>query len=419
MKSAAEALQRKFNYSTYIVFFTSLIVQLILIGKHLDNSIVSSYAPGAVDAADYASRALNWKTNGFSEAFQDGYRMPGYPAIILLFNFIVPSAPFLGIKLLQVLCLAISVSMIKVVLNKYVSQKVAVFASLIYAVIPMWHFSPVLLAESLSSFIVVCLIFVLSSIDTSGVSRKKTSLLSFLIAAAVYLKPNNLMLIFVVASFLFFLFNKSLLTVLRHMIVVVILLIAPWLFFVSNTQPGFIGLTTNSGVNLYIGTGMATVDDGSLLSKSAQRWKVDPRNNPGDVIDLSFGESPLVHHKILTSKSIYIWKKRPVRELGYGFEKALFAFGWKSENPLEKMFGLFTLGSIISGLMLARKSRFRAWGNTLLVASFLLALQAIAFQADRRFIIPIFFPLAVICLGIFIGHLKWCKVSRIKVPKIL
>lgn len=402
--------------STILVFVFSLIIQSVLIGKYLDNSIVSSYAPGAVDAADYVSRALNWRTDGFSEAFKDGYRMPGYPVIILLFGFIFPSAPFLGIKLLQVFCLAISVSMIKVVLNKYVSQKVAVLASLIYAVLPMWHFSPVLLAESLSSFIIVFLVFILSSIDISGVTRKKILLLSFLIAVAVYLKPNNLMLIFVVASFLFFLFNKGLLAVIRNMIVLVILFISPWLFFVSNAQPGFIGLTTNSGVNLYIGTGMATVDDGSLLSKSAIRWKVDPQNNPGDVIDISLSESPLIHHKILTSKSIDIWMNRPVREIGYGFEKALFAFGLKSESQLGKTFGLFTLSSIFSGLILLRRSKFQAWGYTLLVVSFLLTLQAILFQADRRFIIPVFFPFAVICIGILVGHLNWLKFSRIKLP---
>lgn len=48
----------------------------------MDNSILSAYAVGAVDASDYASRALIWQAEGFSQAFKDAYRMPGYPAII-------------------------------------------------------------------------------------------------------------------------------------------------------------------------------------------------------------------------------------------------------------------------------------------------------------------------------------------------
>ena len=172
MKRVTDRFCLSFNSSTYLVFFSDLILQFFLIGKYLDNSIISSYAPTAVDAAEYVSRAQVWQSDGFSAAFNDAYRMPGYPVFILLFHYLLPIAPYLGVRLLQMLSLAISVVMLKIVLEKYVSLKVAVFASCIYAVVPIWHFSPILLAESLSSFVVVSLIFVLSSIENSKISKK-------------------------------------------------------------------------------------------------------------------------------------------------------------------------------------------------------------------------------------------------------
>ena len=417
MKSLSKIFHLGSKSSTYLVFFSDLLLQFILIGKYLDNSIISSYAPSAVDAADYASRALIWQSDGFSKAFGDCYRMPGYPAIILLINFLLPSAPYLGIRLLQMLSVAISVSMLKVVLEKYVPLRIAVFASLIYAVIPIWHFSPILLAESFSSFIVVALILVLSSIGISKISRKNIFLLSVLIALAFYLKPNNLMLLIIVIVFIFFVVKTGRLANLMGVFILVFLFISPWLFFVHISQPGFIGLTTNSGTNLYIGTGMFNGYDESLLSISAIKWRVDLKNNPQDIIDLDMDEPPLIQNEILTSKSIEIWKKRPIRQLGYGLDKVLFAFGLKTDNLVNKTFGFFTLGSFFSGLLLLRKSEVRVWGITLLSVTLLLALQAAIFQADRRFIIPVFFPFAIICLGIALGSITFGRTSKYRLTK--
>jgi len=411
MKKLAEVFSIRSNSTSYFVFSFSLFIQFLLIGKHMDNSILSAYVVGAVDASDYASRALIWQAEGFSQAFKDAYRMPGYPAIILLFTYLFPGAPFLGVRLLQMFCLAFSVVMVKKVVEKYVSLNAAVFASLIYSLIPVWHFTPILLAESLNSFIVVSLIFILSSIDSSKLSRKKTVSLSLLIASAIYLKPNNLMLLIIVAAFLFFMFKTNRLANLRNISVLVFLLICPWLYFVQNSQPGFVGLTTNSGINLYIGTGMATSYDESFLSNSAIKWQVDSRNNPKDVLDIAMDGTPLYKNRVFTNRSMDIWKSRPLRELGYGFDKSLFAFGLKSQSLMDKTFGIFTFVSIFSAFMTIWRPKVRAWGSTLLLVTMILTLQATFFQADRRFVIPIFFPFAVICLGILIGNIKSVQIT--------
>jgi hypothetical protein len=271
--------------------------------------------------------------------------------------------------------------------------------------LPIWHFVPVLLAESFTSFIVVALIFKLRSVDEIGLGRWTVITLSILIAAGVYLKPNNLLLLFFVSVFLFAKLKKNSIRNISTILLGVFILLSPWFFFASNAQPGFHGLTTNSGANLYVGTGMIIAYDEGILSKSAVKWKVDPRNNPKDLIELDPEEvSPEQQNSELTKKSLEIWKKRPLQEIGYGFDKALIAFGIKGNSTFDYIFGLFSLISLLSGIILLRFRRHRAWGITLLVTFISLGVQAAIFQADRRFVIPVLFPFATVCLGLTIGR---------------
>lgn len=102
----------------------TICVQFFLIGKYLDNSLISPYAPTVVDAADYVTRAQIWETEGFATAFGDAYRMPGYSLIIMY--FVVPSSPHFVVRLVQVFGLALSVGLIKVLLERIISPWIAI-----------------------------------------------------------------------------------------------------------------------------------------------------------------------------------------------------------------------------------------------------------------------------------------------------
>ncbi len=405
--------------STLVIVLLGLIVQLVLIGKYLDNSIISPYMPTALDAQDYAERAQVWKGEGFTQSFNDAYRLPGYPFIILVMQFLIPSNPYLGVRILQLLAVAISAGIIKSILERYVSRWAAILASVAYIVLPIWHFVPVLLAESLTSFIVVALIYELSSVNALKISRWTVIKLSILVAAAVYLKPNNILLLVVVFGFLFIKLKVNILSTISIITLIVACLFSPWIYFASHSQPGFYGLTTNSGINLYIGTGMIVAYDDGILSKSAIKWKVDPKNNPTDQIVFNPSLSPMQQNSEATKKSIQIWKKRPLQEIGYSFDKILIAFGIKSNSTLDHIFGLFSVISLLSGLMLLKFREHRAWGIALLITFLSLALQAAVFQADRRFVIPVFFPFAAVCLGLTLGtfSLKYPRRWRINKSK--
>jgi hypothetical protein len=393
------------RYSTIAIVLLSLAVQFVLIGQYLDNSIISAYAPTAADAADYAGRAQVWQTEGFEKAFSDGFRMPGYPLVILFMNFVMPSAPYLGVRLLQMLGLALSAGIINVVLQKIISRRVAVLVSSLYIFLPIWHFVPALLAESLTSAIVVALVYVLATLKYSEISWQHLVKISILIVIATYLKPNNLALLIVVFGFLIFTLRARIIISLSSIVLMVALLLSPWVLFVNDSQPGFFGLTTNSGMNLYVGTGMVLNYDESLLAKSAVKWRVDPRNNPTDIrVDATAG-SPVIQNSKFTDKAIQIWKERPLREIGYGIDKILIAFGFKSNSVTDYVYGLFNALSLISAALLIRSRTFRAWGVTTLITALVLASQAAVFQADRRFVVPVLFPIAVISLGIALGNL--------------
>lgn len=186
----------------------------------------------------------------------------------------------------------------------------------------------------------------------------------------------------------------------------VAMLLSPWVLFVNDSQPGFFGLTTNSGINLYVGTGMVLSYDESLLAKSAIKWRVDPRNNPSDIKVSATAGSPAIQNSKFTDKALQIWKERPLREIGYGIDKTLIAFGFKSNSVTDYVYGLFNALSLISAALLIRSRTFRVWGVTTLITALVLASQAAVFQADRRFVVPVLFPFAIVCLGIVLGNLS-------------
>lgn len=399
--------------STMVIFFLGLLFQLALIGRYLDNSIISTYMPTAYDAHDYAERARIWQSEGFTQSFNDAIRMPGYPFIILVMQVLIPSHPYLGVRLLQLLAVAISAAMIKVTIERFVPRCAAILASLVYILLPIWHFVPVLLAESLTSFIVVAIIFILRSVGELGMGRWAVINLSILIATGVYLKPNNLLLLFLVGGFLIAKLRINSIRAISTILLGVICLLSPWVYFANHSQPEFYGLTTNSGVNLYIGTGMILAYDDGVLSESAMKWKVDPRSNPEDLMMLAPELSPAKQNSELTKKSIQIWKKRPLQEIRYGFDKTLIAFGIKSNKMFDRIFGLFSILALLSGIALLRIKRFHAWGFVLVLTFVSLALQATIFQADRRFVVPVLFPFAAVCLGLTIGQFSQSNLKLI------
>ncbi len=389
--------------STTIVIVFSFLVQLILVGKFLDNSVISSYAPTAVDAADYRNRALLWQSQGFYAAFNDASRMPGYPFVLFLSQVFFSNYSNLVVRILQLLLLAISAGIIKTILARYISLKLAVIVGALFGLLPIWHFVPVLIGETLTAVIATVIIYLLARSHNNGLNRNTILGLALCVVTATYIKPNNLLMIIPIFGFLFFSKNSKAIISISKVFAIVLLFLSPWLVFASMAQPGFHGLTTGSGINTYIGTGMIIDYNEGFLSKSAKKWRVDPKNNLSDSI-MNIGYlTPSEMNSMYSQKSIEIWKKRFGSQLGYGLDKVKFAFSIRSDSKIQMLMGVFNLVAFTAGLFLLRFRELRSWGAAILLVIATLALQAIVFQADRRFVVPTLFPIATVCLGLTFG----------------
>jgi hypothetical protein len=394
------------KHSTILIISVSIIFQLTLIGKYLDNSILSNYAPEALDANGYTQRATSWKVDGFDSAFGDAFRMPGYPVFILVIEFFFPKYPYLFVRIFQLILLAISAGLIKVALQKFLGLRIAVTLSFVYIILPMWHFVPVLIAESLSAVIVTVLVTKILPWERNSSNIWIAVLIGALIVYATYLKPNHLILLPVVLSYIVFSRLKRKMLTSGVVCLIVGLLLAPWAIYVNVSHPGLNSLTSTSGGNFYVGTGMIIDYNGGELSKSASKWSVGPAENPKDVLVFTDDQGPVERNEMYTEKAAEIWVKRPYAVFRFGIEKVLIAFGLKSNSLFEYSFGAFNLLTFFAGLFLFLSKRHRGIAAATLTTIFLLGVQAFLFQADRRFVIPLLFPFAIIVFGLSLQEIK-------------
>jgi hypothetical protein len=394
-------LANKFEIITILV--VSLTIQGLVFGKYLDNSIINSYLPTAADAKEYVEISNVWGEKGFDEAFENLWRMPGYPAFLQVIKFLSPNEPFLTVRIIQTLLTSLSVVILYFVLKNYSIKKHAFIFCVLYCFVPIWHFSSVLLPESLTYFLIVLMIYVLSKL--SSYNYILILVISLLLSILIYLKPNHILLIIPIIIFIIVNFKKSIKKSIFLLSITIIFALLPWIIYSNIGDRKFYGLTTTQGLNLYIGTGMVLNYDNSTLAKSAVSWKVDPRNNPNDVVNTGSFESKFDSNYYLTEKALGIWKKRPLQQLGYSFDKILIAFGFKANSIANYLLGVFTASTLVSSILLYKVRHLRFWGTTTLAIFTVLAVQAVIFQADRRFVLVVFPPFGLVAISIAYSNL--------------
>lgn len=379
----------------------SFLVQILMIGKYLDNSIVSSNAPLAIDANDYVLLATNWVNQGFSQAFFNAHRTPGYPAIVYFFNLLFPDFPYLAIKLFQLLMVSVSIGILTYILSKNYNSKFLILYSFLLSLLPIWHFTPQILAESLTFFVVASILLLLQFLCNSKRRIITVISLGILSGAVIYLKPNNIiilpLIIFVIAIKL-----KPVMKYLGLFLIVLFAILLPWFIHAEKSQGNFFTLSTSGGVSMYIGTGMESSSTSNLvLADSAARWRVSQEFNQSDLPKFKSNLTAQQLNDLYWETSVGIWKKRPLQQIGFSFDKILIAFGVKANALFDYLFGLFNLTAILSAAFFMFKGSYRMMSFSTLFMTFLLSAQAAAFQADRRFIVAVFLPFASITVGVF------------------
>ena len=126
-------------------------------------------------------RASLWKSDGFTTAFSDAYRMPGYPLIILIFQETLTDNPYLALKVFQVILFSLSVLLIKSIVSEISVPRTASWVTFAYAILPIWHFTPVLLAESLTTVLFTFTLFLMTRLNPDSQNIRKATLIGLLV----------------------------------------------------------------------------------------------------------------------------------------------------------------------------------------------------------------------------------------------
>lgn len=394
-------------------FFISLIVQIIAIGEYLNNAILSDISPLAVDAYQYAEYATNWRNQGFTEAFSDLARTPGYPALIYIFTLIFPSTPYLAIKIFQLILVGLSVGVLSSIISRYFKGKTTVLYSLLMSLIPIWYFTPQLLAESVCFFLITIIILLLQYLAVSENYIKIVIAISITFGLMVYLKPNNIIFVlFILFSFIV-LNSKKFIQYISLYLSVLFVILLPWFIHAEETQGEFFSLANSKGVSLYIGTGMPSGQStNQVLVDSAKKWRVAQEFNTLDAVEFDSTITSQQMDKLWLEEALKIWKKRPLQQIGFSIDKILIAFGLMTNSLKDLALGIYNLIGLLSAILILHKKEFHNVGAQTLIIAALLAIQAALFQVDRRFIISILPPLASV--SIFLASLTILTIIRQK-----
>jgi hypothetical protein len=295
---------------------------------------------------------------------------------------------------------SLSIGILTYILSKYFNSKFLILYSFLISLLPIWHFTPQLLAESLTFFVVTSILLLLQFLCNSKHRIIIVISLGVLSGVIIYLKPNNIiilpLIIFIMAIKL-----KSVMQYLGLFLIVLFAILLPWFIHAEKSQGNFFTLSTSGGVSLYIGTGMDSKPTSNLvLADSAARWKVSQEFNQSDVLKSNPNLTAQQLNELYWETSVDIWKKRPLQQIGFSFDKILIAFGVKSNTLFDYLFGLFNLTAILCAIFFIFRDSYRIIGFSTLIMTFLLSAQAAAFQADRRFIVAVFLPFASITIGL-------------------
>jgi hypothetical protein len=389
--------------STLVIW--SLVIQFLLVGKFIDNDVVNNYQPTAADARDYFRLAELWRSSGFESAFESGMRVPGYPALVYVFQSIfVENAP-LFLRIFQMLLLALSQIVVLKILEHFCNKRLSLILATAFPLLPLWHFVPILTAELLIAVSFIFLTYLLIKLEPGSVKNSQVLIVSALTAWTVYLKPNSLLLIGSVLLFMYFRKSSSKWKDLLKCLSIFLLLLSPWLVFMKYSQNTF-SLTTGAGINLLIGTGRDVEPDGTVLAQSAKNCNVMDGFNPANELSSPEGLSFSQVNSLHTQTAISLWKSSFFNHTCFGLQKVLIAFGGKANSKLELAYGVISGLSILISILMLFSRRLKPIGIYFTTFLFLLAVQAFFFQVDRRFTVPFVLPMFIVCIAIAVGQIK-------------
>lgn len=394
----------KFKHYLLILFFAVIlhfVVQSIYFSKYLDNQVLNNFAPLSVDANGYVEKAANFLKADFKTAFSNLYRMPGYPLFLAIFMFLFPVKSLVAARYVQVLLSSLMLIPAFLIIYRLTgSEKKAILGILPFALWPpFYYFSPILLAETTSMFVLSLLFLTFSFLNKEN-SIIVALISATLLAISVYLKPNHLILLVLFFVFYFVSLGKELrlrLLIKNYIVFLITLgmLIVPWTIFATVTSNSFTVLSNIKSFVMYVGTGADQRANNDFIHEKISRYYgLDKVKDP-------------------EQSAFNVFAKRPFQVIAYDIGKVLHNFGFSLARTRDFVLAFYTIIAIAASIFLWRRNKYRNWCILFWTITSIAVLQTFFFLAEQRFKVVLFDWLGMLMVVLALSEFNKV-ISRIK-----
>lgn len=346
-----------------------------LVAPYLNAEAINLLDPSATDTNGYVELARNFGT----EAFANGYRLPGYPFFLASFEWLGD----LWLRYARVTQILVSTLLLPLAFATLralnFSGRGAIFGTLLVASWPPFYFySTQLIPETL---VLVLGASLLMTLMRSRLPLRAALLSALLVVLMVYLKPNSLLLWIPVCTTTLYRWRKNAIRSLGFGTALLVLSLLPWTLFVSNSQGKLVLLSTTQGINEYLGT-VSDPETPSLPSRAAEHLDL--------TLDTDFYENtrnlPLNEQNNAFKRAAHEnWHKRPFATAIHGVAKVLHTFGFSLRDPRDAVFLALFLVALLGSIYSWRRNQNRALCVAFWSLIFITALQAFWFLPNQRF----------------------------------
>jgi len=357
------------------VFIVALLVRVIYVLV-----IDGWYELDVGDQAAYDRIAREWVANG---QFMPGssYRPPAYPAFVAsVYRLCGPHRE--AVELVQAVLGAFTVLLVVQLGRRLFTLRAAAVAGWVTALLPVLvHFTAQLMAETLFTLLLLLLLWLVVRHEArQGVwSVAGTGLL---IGAGALMRPNVLLLPLALACWWRWGCGLPVRKALKNSalcMAIAMLTILPWSLRNLGVQGAFVPISTNGGVNLWIGNNEHATGD---WLKPGDYWS--PPGTKEAEVDQQYYRAAL-----------QFMRSHPGRTAWLAVRK-LWIFWTPYPHPSDQLPFLFLLPLVWVGLVVSMQSR-RTWILLLTIAYF--TLVSCVFFANQRFHVPLL-PLLALYAGV-------------------
>lgn len=372
------------------------------------------------DEIDYFQRGLKIGSGSLS----DGYRMPGFPVWISAFNLVVPKSILIEVlRFVNILAVALVPGLWWWNAEKAPAPlKTGFYVMGILTLLwpPFFLFSFSLLAEGLSFALLNLLVLLLFTTDQN--SKGSHYLWMGLCLSGMFLLKANAILVSV-PVFIFLLLTSKRRRRISLLLLPVTITVLAWILFLSSTT-GHLLVSTNSGVNLLVGTGHYSFgmkpDKGAAPTKFLSGSEPNTISNE-DIESLSQAKKikEVVLKKVTVNQAAQkiaydIWGDQTGQQIKHGMLKIIHTQGGSIRGIKDLITLFFFFAVLISSGLLFRESSLRRFVKLHWGFAFSGFFLAFFFLPNIRFKTFYFDTTGLFIIALLLAHFYKSKIETTK-----